>query len=61
MGDCDCGESISVGSAGHLREVACFISLFCNDTLWFPSCPTLIYDWGSREFAEILTPTAQIR
>lgn len=30
--DCDCGESISVGSAGHLREVACFISLFCNDT-----------------------------
>lgn len=31
--DCDCGQSISVGSAGHLREVACFISLFCNDTL----------------------------
>ncbi len=37
---CNCGGIYICWICRSLREVACFVSLFCNDTLWFPSCPT---------------------
>lgn len=57
----DCGESVSHQISRSFTRVGGFISLFCNNTCWLPSCFAVIYNSSPLEFAEIPKATAQIR